>query len=1013
VRRVPSFAFGSAREHVVILVLVLGQTGIAWAQGATTAQLSGLVTDPSGAVVVHARITGRDTATGFTRSAESTEAGYFLASLPPGTYSLTVEAKGFASLISPNVELTVGQQATLDLALQVAVAGETTTVNLEPSVVEPTRTELSQVIGERQIEHLPINGRQFLDFVLLTPNVNLGRSFLGNQVRPAEPDQIDLSFTGLNEIASSITVDGASNMNRFFQRSRSAPSQEAVREFRVLNAGFTAEHGMAAGGVVNIATKSGTNQLHGSGYYFLRNNAFDARNILAPPDFDELRQNQFGGTMGGPIVKERVFLFGSYEGQRRSESPSYSSVLLNNLSSINAAKQALGLPSEILTGKLRQLDYDTVTVRSDYQVRTTDQLAVIYRFRNDRDTNLNSSGEQLSAPSNFRDADIQDNTLVCDWTSAHGTSLLNKLLFQYSRHSFAFPSVSFEPFLQIGNTLNIGRAAVQPDLTRETMLEFKDAITYQHGAHTMKFGGSINYTRDFLFLDAEDPAFASFPSLNAFLGKPPFGPAPLAVVFSYRIGPDGTRPRAPAGFTRPANQGIDIFDQLSRANDSQNFFSLFAQDEWRATPKLMLNYGLRWDIDHLPEAAYQTYYKALQPRLGLAYNVQPDRVVLRAGAGIYQGVFDLSRILFTRVLGQNPALGPIDAAQYNSYPGVLFTPQLEGPANAIPALLTFTHTGIYPTLAGPGLLPAHNFFLTLNRTNPRGLYAYQWNAAADSKLSNDMVLSLSYVGVHGVNAYNAYLLNVAPARFKLPNGKNDYSLAPGVPVPRVFNPQVSPLALFFDQGGQSIYHGVTWGLTKRFSQLYSFNANYTWSKVIDNTGSQTLSDAAEDPYRLNLERARSKQDVTHRLVANLTAAAPEKTWLRGFQFSLIGNVSSPRYYTLYAGSDVNHDGNALSDRVDLLGRNTYRGDRLANVDIRVSRLFRLTERTGLQVIAEAFNVFNTLNVTDINTVYGAANFIGREPKNFNDRTPAPSPDFGAIRAVAPPREIQLSLRFNF
>jgi hypothetical protein len=178
------------------------------------------------------------------------------------------------------------------------------------------------------------------------------------------------------------------------------------------------------------------------------------------------------------------------------------------------------------------------------------------------------------------------------------------------------------------------------------------------------------------------------------------------------------------------------------------------------------------------------------------------------------------------------------------------------------------------------------------------------------------------------------LLNVAPALFKLPNGKNDYAIAPGVPAPRVFNKEVSPFA-------------------------------------------------------------------------------PEQTWLRGFRFSLIGDVSSHQYYTLYAGSDVNHDGNVLSDRVDLLGRNTYRGDGLVNFDIRLSRVFRLSERARLEAIAEAFNLFNNLNVTDINTVYGAPDFIGPEPQRFHDRALAPSPDFGAIRATAPPRQIQLALRAVF
>jgi hypothetical protein len=254
---------------------------------------------------------------------------------------------------------------------------------------------------------------------------------------------------------------------------------------------------------------------------------------------------------------------------------------------------------------------------------------------------------------------------------------------------------------------------------------------------------------------------------------------------------------------------------------------------------------------------------------------------------------------------------------------------------------------------------------------------------------------------------------VAPATFKLPNGKNDYSIAPGVPVPRVFNQRVSPLALFFNQDGQSIYHGGTASLIKRFSQSYSFTINYTWSKVIDNVGNGTLSDAPEDPYRRDLERTRSKQDVPHRLVATLTAEGPEKTRLRNIRFSFIGNLSSPQYYTVYAGFDVNHDGNPVSDRVGTLGRNTYRGDRLLNFDVRVSRVFRLSDRVRLEGIAEAFNLFNALNVTDINTVYGAPVFIGREPRRFNDGAGAPAADFGAIRAIAPPRQIQFALRLDF
>ena len=1001
-------------KSVFIITLVLAQTLLVLAQGGATAQLSGTVTDPDGAAVIYAGVTARHKATGFTRTARTADTGYVLTNLPAGAYEVTVEAQGFARLQDPSVELTVGQQATLNLKLKVAAAAEMMTVDQSASVVETRRTELSEAIEERRIQNLPINGRQLLKFVLLAPNANPGRSDQGDSGRPAELDQINISFGGLDESASLITVDGANNMSRVFQRSRSAPSQEAVREFRVRSTAYAAEYGMAAGAVVNIATKSGANDLRGSVYYFLRNVALDARNILAPQGFDELKQNQFGATLGGPIVKQRLFLFGNYEGQRREESPFYSTVLLDNLGAINAVKKSLGLPPEVLEGKLRKKHYDSVTLRGDYQARASDQLSLIYRFRDDRDTNLSSRIEQQSAPSNFRNADIEDNVLVADWTSTHGTAFVNQALFQYSHHTFDYPSITFEPSLSVGDQFNLGRAGFQPDLTRETMLEFADTVSYVRGAHTMKFGSSINHTGGFLLDDPADPAFVVFPNLDAFLGRlPPFAPEPFAVVFSYRAGPDGTRPPAPPNFDRPANQGIAIFDQASRASDSQTYFALFAQDQWRATSKLTVNYGLRWDVDHLPEAFSETYYKAFQPRLGFAYSMLTDRIVLRAGAGIYQGVSGLAGPLFTHILGQNPALGPVHPEEYNSVPGALLTLQLEGPANATPAFLNFVHTGVYPILTGPGFLPARNFFLTTNRKNPRALYSYQWNAQVDFSLTKEMVLSIGYVGVRGLNGFMAYLLNVAPAAFKLPNGKSDYSIAPGVQSPRLLNQRVSALSLFFNQDGQSIYHGGTVILTKRFSHLYSFTANYTWSKAIDNVGNGNLSDAPEDPYRRDLERTRSKQDVPHRLVASFTAEGPERTWLRDFRFSFIGNISSPQYYTLYAGFDVNNDGNSLSDRVGTVGRNTYRGDQSVNFDVRVSRHFRMSDRVRLEAVAEAFNVFNTLNVTDINTTYGAPGFTGAEPRRFGDNAPAPSPDFAAIRAIAPPRQIQFALRLNF
>src|SRR5579883_845357 len=300
----------------------------AHAQIRATSQLSGLLLDPSGASVQNQTISIRSVGTDQTRTVRTAADGFFsFAELLPGTYALKTDAEGFSPLEVTGIELTVGQQARVDLHLQLAAQKEQATVVADIQVSEPARTELSEVIDPRHVEGLPINGRQYLDLVLLTPNVDPGRTTISNPATPGEPNQVNLSFSGLHESTNLVMVDGANNLNRVFGRSRSTPSQEAVLEFRVLTDAFEPALGPAAAGVVTIVTKSGGNELHGSLYEYFRNNALDARNILAPPGFDGLRQNQFGGTAGGAIVRNRLFWFGNYEGHRHRESPSYSTVL--------------------------------------------------------------------------------------------------------------------------------------------------------------------------------------------------------------------------------------------------------------------------------------------------------------------------------------------------------------------------------------------------------------------------------------------------------------------------------------------------------------------------------------------------------------------------------------------------------------------------------------------------------------------------------------------------------------
>jgi hypothetical protein len=328
-------------------------------------------------------------------------------------------------------------------------------------------------------------------------------------------------------------------------------------------------------------------------------------------------------------------------------------------------------------------------------------------------------------------------------------------------------------------------------------------------------------------------------------------------------------------------------------------------------------------------------------------------------------------------------------------------------------LLQFLRTGVYPVLNNANFSPAQQFISTIKRFNHGGPFSYQWDAQLDVRIDGASTLSISYLGLKGLFLPSAINGNVAPTTLQLANGKADYAIAPGSTVARTLNPLVSPLSFFYDAEAQSNYQSATLSWMSRFHRHYSMTANYTWSHTIDSGGDPSLNGTPQDPYRRYLEKANSKQDVPQRLAATLLAEGPNHGWARDFRFAVIAVAQSAGFYTIFAGSDVNHDGNANTDRPGTLGRNTYRGDRLANFDVRIARVFRLHDRLAAEFSVDTFNIANTLNVTDINTVYGGANFTGMVPLHFGDGAPAPLPSFGSIRASSPPRQIQLALSLRY
>src|SRR5215467_14273607 len=314
---------------------------------AAEAQLNGSVRDQTGSVVVKAAVTLRNVDTNHIyRTTSNSEGFYIVTSIPPGNYELTTESQGFAKYQQTGIVLRVAQVATIDVNLKVAGTTQEVTVNTEAPVIEPTRTEVSQVIETQQIQALPIAGRLFTDFALLSPGVTTGRISL--QSTFTDPSVTRISFGGQRDLNNSVTVDGADNINTATGSQRATPSQEAVSEFRVVNNSFGAEYGRALGGIVHIVTQSGTNAPHGSVYEYFMNDALNANSPLAPQGFDTFRQNQFGATLGGAIKTDKTFYFVNYEGQRRAQSPQFPALLVQNIAPINALKASLGIAPENL-----------------------------------------------------------------------------------------------------------------------------------------------------------------------------------------------------------------------------------------------------------------------------------------------------------------------------------------------------------------------------------------------------------------------------------------------------------------------------------------------------------------------------------------------------------------------------------------------------------------------------------------------------------------------------------------
>jgi hypothetical protein len=516
-------------QFFLAIAVLLACTGSAFAQA--NAQLTGTVTDQSGGVVGKATITLRDVGTNVTYSATSNDSGFYaIANLPPGTYELKASYAGFAPYTQTGIVLTVGESATTNIGLQLAREGEKVVVTTEVPLIEPTKTEISQVVGSQQVESLPTSNRVFTDFALLTPGVTTSRTSLGTVFTEFEVTQI--SFGGMRSFSNEITVDGADFVNTASGIQRATPPQESVQEFRVVNNSFGADYGRAMGGIVNIVTKSGTNNFHGTAYEYFQNSATDARDLLQPaPLPHELRQNQFGVAAGGPIQKDKTFFFVNYEGKRSANSPDFAPDLVcfsgtlssncnsngGNLTLIDLAKQRMGLAPEgcshslavcgsnltpaqafsYINGYLKTGDDDFGFARIDRQLNANNRLAIRYNVEDVRATgelvgqSLDDGG--IAVPSAARDLYTRDQSVVATINSVLSPDVVNTVVAQYARRHYNFPGATGQPDLDLANDLQFGHNFGANDRLYETRAELSESVSWVKGNHLAKFGADGNW----------------------------------------------------------------------------------------------------------------------------------------------------------------------------------------------------------------------------------------------------------------------------------------------------------------------------------------------------------------------------------------------------------------------------------------------------------------------------------------------------------------------------------------
>ena len=896
--------------------------------------IAGRVTDRTGAVIQAAQVTALQVETNNqSRSITNAEGRFRFANLRLGKYEITVSQTGFADA-KITLTLTVGAAFDVVVSMDVAKTSSTVEVSGEAGLLEAARTQIAGTVQRTEVENLPLNGRNFLDLALVVPGVsptNTSSTQLFAETS-AVPGQ-GISIGSQRNFSNSFIVDGLSNNDDAAGLTAAAFGIDVVNEFQVVTSGGQAEFGRALGGYINVATKSGTNSLHGNLYGYLKNKNLNAANPILH-DTLPLTQAQYGASVGGPLRKDRTFYFTNFE-RRELNQTGLTTISAANVTAINTRLQATKYPGQLIATGVYPNPVHTQNYfgKVDHQLAINDQLAVRYSFYGVDSRNSRGAGG-LSAPTASANLFDDDHSLAASNVATIG-KFVNETRGQFTSSNLeAPPSDPIGPAVSISGVASFGTLSGSPTGRKNRLYEVVDNVSFVTGAHAIRFGAAFLYNDSTITYPRSFRGSYSFSSLANFLS--------------------GTYNNA--GFTQTFANSV-----VSQGNAN---VGAYLQDEWRLSRNLTVNAGLRYDLQYLKTINTDT--NNVSPRLGLAWTPFGRRTtVVRAGYGLYYDRVPLRALA-------NALLSAGNTTNVNAL-------------SQISISLSPTQSGapVFPNILSTLTIPAGVLFnFTTMNPNMQNAYSTQVNLEIEQQIGKKSAVSIGYQHVRGLRLIIQLNQNVPTCAAA---GTNNGCR----PNPNYANNnQYSPSA-------DSRYDGLHLSFVQRPSTWSDFRLSYTYSKALDNVGEFFFSSPL-NPINLWQDYARSDDDQRHRFVLDGSlhtrlerGSTLAQKLTNGFKLSALMQYYSALPFNITTGANT-LQGTAARPAINgvFISRNFGQGFNYLNLGTRLSRTFYLRERLKLEALVEGFNLTNHVNGVSLNGVFGTGAYPTTPSSTFGQMTGA-------------------------